>query len=316
MTKNILESDIVFAKGLMSGDRPDAEIVTALTRRGVEPGAAARLVDDLRNGRPVQPEMVNGEWVLEQKRARRSAARAAAQVDSTSPPTAPGAETEPTPRQERSKSDSAKPKKKWGLWMFTFLLIGLTAATGFVVAKKFWTPDTIEARERQPTPKELAQNRQTLPPKSLVIEIRPDGLQIGGSPMTRESALQSVSRFLGAPTRTNQITGGNKVVYAYDRHGVLVYSDAGGVSDSIVLDFDGTGGINGANSPFIGKLQVEDHAVRAETDSKTLTSIKQLGLKGNASDAGIFGGKCQGIEMIFAYLKTPARLSLVEINLK
>jgi hypothetical protein len=95
-----------------------------------------------------------------------------------------------------------------------------------------------------------------------------------------------------------------------------VYADKGAVTDSIVLDFEGMGGTNGTGSPFLGTLKIDNQAIKGDTDSKTLTGIKELGLKDPGADGGIFGGQYNGLEVIFAYLKTPQRLSLVEITLK
>jgi hypothetical protein len=106
------------------------------------------------------------------------------------------------------------------------------------------------------------------------------------------------------------------VIYAYDQHGLLVYGESGAGTESIVLDFEGTGGTNGTASPFIGTLKIDNHLIAAETGARELTSIKQLGLKDPGADGGIFGGQYNGLELIFAYLKSPQRLSLVEISLK
>ena len=150
----------------------------------------------------------------------------------------------------------------------------------------------------------------------MTLEIRPDGLHLSGSLLTRETARSTVSKLLGQPTRTNQVADANKIIYAYDAHGILVYSQPGFGDEAIVLDFEGVGGTNGTRSPFPGALQVDDRLIRADTDSHTLASIKQLGLKEPGTDGGIFGGQCNGLELIFAYLKTTQRLSLIEINLK
>ena len=77
MTHDILQSDIDFAKGLISGNRQDNEVVTALVRRGIEVSAATRLVEDLRHSRPVRPQAESPYLVSAQAAvARRTAAKA------------------------------------------------------------------------------------------------------------------------------------------------------------------------------------------------------------------------------------------------
>ena len=58
MTREILDSDIEFAQRLLSEGRSDEEIENALSRRGNERGAAARLLTRLRRGEKMRPEMI------------------------------------------------------------------------------------------------------------------------------------------------------------------------------------------------------------------------------------------------------------------
>ena len=51
MIREILSSDVEFAQGMLSSSHSDAEILAYLTSRGIEPGKAADLLDDLRHGR-------------------------------------------------------------------------------------------------------------------------------------------------------------------------------------------------------------------------------------------------------------------------
>jgi hypothetical protein len=51
MIREILSSDVEFAKGMLNASHSDAEILAYLTSRGLEPAKAAALLDDLRHGR-------------------------------------------------------------------------------------------------------------------------------------------------------------------------------------------------------------------------------------------------------------------------
>jgi hypothetical protein len=57
MIHEILRSDLDFARGLISSNRPDTEILAFLASRGVELTKATQLLRDLHHGRPptVQP---------------------------------------------------------------------------------------------------------------------------------------------------------------------------------------------------------------------------------------------------------------------
>ena len=68
------------------------------------------------------------------------------------------------------------------------------------------------------------------------------------------------------------------IIYAYDVHGLLIYSQPGGRTNHIVLDCEATGGANGTTSPFAGTLRVEDQVIGPDTDSQTLAGMKKLGL--------------------------------------
>jgi hypothetical protein len=51
MIHEILPSDVEFAREMLHASHSDAEILTALASRGIEPARAAQLVEDLRHGR-------------------------------------------------------------------------------------------------------------------------------------------------------------------------------------------------------------------------------------------------------------------------
>jgi hypothetical protein len=150
----------------------------------------------------------------------------------------------------------------------------------------------------------------------LVLELQADGLHIGGSLVTGGSLLPALAHLLGAPTRTNQAAPAGTVIYAYDDHGLLIYSQPGGRTNHIVLDCEATGGANGTTSPFAGTLKVEDQVIGPDTDSQTLAGIKNLGLDNRKSGGSIWGGHYHSLGLIFAYLKSPERPSLIEIDLQ
>jgi hypothetical protein len=161
----------------------------------------------------------------------------------------------------------------------------------------------------------VASSERLLSPQ-LVLEFQTDGLHIGGSLVTPGNALACVSKILGAPTRTSPAAQPDTTIYAYDKHGLLIYSGKGTGKESIILDCEASGGENGTTSPFTGLLQVEDQVIRPATDSNTLAAIKQLGISNPSAGGGILSGRCHNLVLTFAYLKTPQRLSLIEIDLK
>jgi hypothetical protein len=148
------------------------------------------------------------------------------------------------------------------------------------------------------------------------LELQPDGLHLGGSLVTRGSVLTTVANLLGIPTRTNQVGQTDTVIYAYDRQGLLIYAQKGGGTNSIVLDCEGSGGTNGTTLPFTGSLKIEDQVIGPGTDSQALTAIKKLELNHPDTGGSVWGGRYSGLDLVFAYLKSPQRLSLIEIDLK
>jgi hypothetical protein len=175
---------------------------------------------------------------------------------------------------------------------------------------------TKQAETRTPAPATAARVARDSTSAPLVLELQPDGLRIGGSLVTGGNLLPAVANLLGAPTRTNQAAPAGTVIYAYDHHGLLIYSQPGGHTNHIVLDCEATGGANGTTSPFAGTLRVEDQVIGPDTDSQTLAGIKKLGLGSPTSGGTIWGGRYNTLELVFAYLKSPRHPSLIEIDLK
>jgi hypothetical protein len=150
----------------------------------------------------------------------------------------------------------------------------------------------------------------------LALELQADGLHLGGSVVTPGNVLTAVASSLGVATRTNKVGQTDTVIYAYDHEGLLVYSQKGGGTNSIILDCEASGGTHGTTSPFVGTLTVAGQVIRSDTDSQALRAIKQLGLSRPGNQGGVWGGRYNGLNLVFAYLKTPQRLSLIEIDLK
>ena len=150
----------------------------------------------------------------------------------------------------------------------------------------------------------------------LVLELQPDGLHIGGSLVSGSTLLPALANVLGAPTRTNQAAPAGTVIYAYDDQGLLIYSRPGGRANRIVLDCEATGGATGTISTFAGTIKVEDQAIGADTDSQTLAGFTKLGLENLKGGGTTWIGHYHSLGLIFAYLRSPERPSLIEIDLK
>ena len=324
MTHDILQSDIELATRLRDDQRPDDEIILALVHRSVDPGKAAQLVDDLRKGIKPNPQ---SSVPLEFTMAQRSRAKGVSHGDG---PTRPS-------RSSRAKARNGSPaqsadqgrKRTVVFWLTVAIFVGLVITAGSVILIQRYKASTNALEEPKPkaampkvdeapreAPAKAAVPSQNVPPPPLVLELQPDGLHLGGSLVTGGNVLITVANLLGVPTRTNQVGHMGTVIYAYDHQGLLIYSQKGGGTNSIVLDCEASGGTNGTTSPFIGTFRIDDQVIRADTDSQTLAAIKNLGLNHLGSDSGIWGGRYNNLELIFTYLKSPQRLSLIEIDLK
>jgi hypothetical protein len=162
----------------------------------------------------------------------------------------------------------------------------------------------------------VAPASQDTSPAPLLLELQPDGLHIAGNLVTRDNLLPALHNLLGVPTRTNQVAQTGVMIYAYDHQGLLVYAQPGGGTNSIVLDCEATGGVNGTTSPFAGSLKMENRVIRPDMDSQALAAIKEFGLKDSGGSGSVWNGRYHGLDLVFAYLKSPGHLSLIEIDLK
>jgi hypothetical protein len=324
MTHDILQSDIELAIRLRSEQYPDEQIIQALTQRRVDPVKAAQLLDDLRNGRDVKSQ---SSLPQELGFARRSRSRSGARRTGGSPSFR---SKEPDSQPERrTPQTSSRQKKSPTFWVVLASLVMLVLGLiGFALVKRAQagsdateepTPKAASgkgdrvARENAPAAKSASKG---LPSAPLALDLRPDGLHIGSTRVTPGTVLVAVANSLGTPTRTNRVGQTGTVIYAYDQHGLLIYSQPGGGTNSIILDCEANGGTHGTTSPFAGNLTVEGKVIRADTDPQTLTAIKPLALGHPGADSSIWGGRYNDLQLVFAYLKSPRRLSLIEIDLK
>ena len=324
MTHDILRSDIDLATRLRDDQRPDHEIISALVHRGVDPGKAAQLVDDLRKGiKPTPQSSIPMEMTL----PRRSRAK-------NVPPGKEPAQPSRSARTGSRREPPARPtvsgrRNSAGFWLKAAIFAGLVIAAGSVILIQFQKASTVAPEVQPPkaampkghgalggTPVTAAATGQQISPAPLVLELLPDGLHLGGSLVTGANVLTAVANLLGIPTRTNQVQQTDTVIYAYDQQGLLIYCQKGGGTNRIVLDCDASGGDNGTTSPFVGALKVEDQVISPGTDSQTLAAIKCLGLTRPGTSDTILGGRYNGLDLVFAYLNSPQRLSFIAIDLK
>ena len=144
MTHDILQSDIDFGNKLIHEGLPDTEIVQALGRRGIERSKAARLVDDLRQGRRLQPEVALSELGM---------SPAQSEEEASEEPSAPASE----PASFDSTSPRHKPRV--ARWVILILLVGaIVGAVIFLLHHRTERKDVVPA-ETTPThslPKRIA----------------------------------------------------------------------------------------------------------------------------------------------------------------
>ncbi len=324
MTHDILQTDIDLATKLMAEGRTDEEIVATLAQRRVDPAKAFQLVDDLRQGRKVtaQPSLP-AEFTL-----RRSRSRSAGHQSPTPPSTrVPKQEREPKrPSPPAVPAGRKKPKLIWviaGVILFlVIVVVGSILFQGYEpggdspAVQPPATPGTRTNRAGREGPAATARPADNAAPASLALELQADGLSIRGKVVTRDNLVPTLVSLLGPPNRTNHVSQTKTVVYAFDQHGLLIYSQPSGGTNSVVLDCEASGGTNGTTSPFAGTLRVEDRDIGPDTDSKALAAIKQLNLAAPKADGTIWNGRYKNVDLVFAYLRSPRRPSLIELDLK
>jgi hypothetical protein len=309
MTNDILQSDIDLARRLLDARRPADEIVGALSYRGINGNRAAQLVADLQAGKAVEPDKP-----ITISLPSSSTEQTRPPEQQQSPQAAPPELSEERPQRSRSR-----PGKTSRLPWFTIL--ALAAATVSVAAfvflsRKTHTDNSANQSNADQANLDSADTKGASLPdaKALSLEVEAEGVRICGKSVTRQHFLPGIFKVLGAPDRTNDVKTADQIIYAYDNCGLLVYSPRNSGHCSIVLDFDGTYGEAGTKNPFVGTFKINRQIVRHNTDAASLASFKQVGLESPKSASGIFHARYGAVELVFGYLKTPERLSLIEID--
>lgn len=323
MTRDILQSDVQFAIRLTNENLAEAEVIQALVRRGIDPAKAAELVNDLRAGKPVSCDSAAALEFTPRRRSRSRSSSSGTQEK----PSLSSAET--TSRRERPAPSAARRRKSPLFWkLFAVLVVLALLVVGLVVMVRHQNNNILRPQSeaaaatppnkqtRPGTPGYAARTETTNSAAQLVLELQPDGLYLSGRNVTRENLLPAVVKLLGAPSRTNRVAQTGAIIYAYDRQGLLIYTQPGGGTTSIVLDCEATGGNAGTTSAFAGQLKVEDAVISPDTDSQTLTAIKKLPLNRRGRTSNVLTGRYGSFELVFAYVRSNQRLSLVEIDLK
>jgi hypothetical protein len=313
MTHEILQSDIDLAERLLKEGQPDDEVSAALVRRGIEPGKAAALIADLHAGRPVRTQVMLPPELAAVVLSKRAVAE----------PNGSNSRKQPAPSRSDARASARAhaggQKSAFWFWVIVLFLVGLAVVTAWVIFRHY-APNRgagagpTEAGIFSPRARAAVNPRKTS--AELALEIRPGGLYVNGTRMTRDSALRSLTEKLGAPARTNRVGQSDRVIYVYDAHGLLVYARHDGVGECLVLDFEGLGGLHGATNAFAGTLIAAGTLLRPDTDSQTLRNFKNLGLTNSQPDGGILSGRCQDVSLSVAYLSSLDRLSLIELDLK
>jgi hypothetical protein len=177
-------------------------------------------------------------------------------------------------------------------------------------------PAPTKLPETVSVPPRIDPRERTAPSVPFVLTIASNGLELNGIGVTRTNALSALVAALGVPARTNLLSEEHRVVYAFDAHGLLLYSQTDGEEQSLVLDYEATGGTHGAMTAFSGLLAAGGQPVLPGVDANSLVAINTLGLSKSNRDGTILRGRCGDLELAFLFLENPRRLSMAEIVLK
>jgi len=320
MTHDLLQTDIDLALRLRADRRPDEEIIRVMTCRGVDPGQVAQLVEDLRNGRKVSVRSVLAQDLLGRRRPHTTK-----QIPETgelikTPASMPPVPTEPVPPRPRRVRKSSRLLVRVSLGLAALVLVALAYVLYQRSQVRAFSPADSAALVPEagdaPADAPVAPPVKNESPAPVLLELKSDGLHVAGNRVTRDTLLPALQNLFGAPTRTNQVAQTGAMVYAYDQQGLLIYVQPGGGTNSLVLDCDATGGVNGTTTAFAGSVKTGDQVIRPDTDSQALTAIADLGLKDSGGSGSVWNGRYHGLDLVFAYLKSPRHLSLIAIDLK
>jgi hypothetical protein len=168
MTHSILPTDIELAKNLLKASRPDSAIIAALVHRGIETATAAQLVSDLRNGRPVSPQIPAGLEIGFKHRSGSKKHR-----HESEPQAAPlDAETAPRPQREPERHHGER-KSPSTLWMLAAVPICFVVVIVGVLISNY-----LRRREQEPPPnppQQAAPARELAPAPSTPQKAPPAG---------------------------------------------------------------------------------------------------------------------------------------------
>jgi hypothetical protein len=312
MTNDILQSDIELARKLLDANCASDEIVAALSYRGIKAERAAHLIADLQDGKTVEADRP-------------------IQIRLQSAKTQ---ETAPAPQTQRQKSAGSdlsgererKSRHRKVNAFPWFTVMALTAACVCVAVfvllsrkshlKTSINQETSQESKHTPSVKGTGGFEGGIEATAISVEVEAAGLRLCGNPVARENFLATIFKILGAPARTNEMEKAEQVIYVYDACGLLVYAPKDAGHCSIVLDFDGSDGAAGTKTAFVGTCKINKQDVRANTQAASLAAMKELGLEPPKSASGILRGRYGSVDLLFGYLKNPARLNLIEIDFK
>lgn len=314
MTNDILQTDIDLARKLLDARHPSDEIVAALSYRGIDGTRAAQLVADLQAGKKLEPDKpvsINLPSRTTEDPALAQERQGARRV-------------QPELADERRESRPTRRKANAFPWFTTIALTSAAICVAMFVLLSRKSHSTVSANQRasQGSDQLIGDSGRSKQPgvgldaKAVSVEIDPEGLRLCGNSVNRENFLPVIFKTLGTPSRTNRVETADQVIYAYDSCGLLVYAPKNAGHYSIVLHFDASDGDAGTKNPYVGTFKINKEAVPPNTDAASLGSIKELGLQRPKSASGIFQAQFGPFELVFGYLKTPTRLSLIEIDFK
>ena len=320
MTHDLLQTDIELAIRLRADQRSDEEIIRALRYRAVDPGQAAQLLEDLRNGKRVTARSVLLKQLPARRRSRATKPAPNAGEPLKTPASMPPVPTEPVPPRPRRVRKTSRLLVRLSLGLAALALVALAFVLYQRSQERTFGPPEPEAptppASDTPSAAPVAPASQNTSPAPQLLELQPDGLRIAGNLVTRDTLLPALNSLLGAPTRTNQVAETGAMIYAYDQQGLLLYLQPGGGTNSLVLDCDATGGVNGTTTPFAGSVRIGDREIRPDMDAQALASIAEVGLKESGGSGSVWNGRYHGLDLVFAYLRSPRHLSLIAIDLK
>jgi hypothetical protein len=145
MTNEILQSDIELATKLKDDQRPDDEVLLALTHRGVDPGKAAQLLDDLRQGiRPTPHSPVPLDFAMGHR----------AWLTGVSPGTGSARSSRSSRAKSRNGSSAQSAgqgrKRTAAFWLTIAIFVGLVITAGAVVFIQRYKASTKAQDEQKP----------------------------------------------------------------------------------------------------------------------------------------------------------------------